>query len=48
MEILEGNLNEALNLEIKEEFKLNPDDEAIDEKLDLMHDDTNNLIDEYE
>lgn len=48
MEILEGNLDEALNLEIKEEFKLNPDDEAIDDKLHLMYDNTNNLIDEYE
>lgn len=48
MEILEGNLDEAINLEIKEEFKLNPDDEDIDDKLHLMYDNTNNLIDEYE
>ncbi|CAD8194376.1 unnamed protein product [Paramecium pentaurelia] len=48
LEILEGNLDEALNLEIKEEFKLNPDDEDIDDKLHLMYDNTNNLIDEYE
>ncbi|CAK91825.1 unnamed protein product (macronuclear) [Paramecium tetraurelia] len=48
LQILEGNLDEALNLEIKEEFKLNPDDEDIDDKLDLMYDNTNNLIDEYE
>lgn len=41
---MDGNLNEAINLEIKEEFKLNPDDEEIDDKLNLMYDDTNNII----
>ncbi|CAD8117976.1 unnamed protein product [Paramecium sonneborni] len=48
LEILEGDLNEALNLEIKEEFKINPDDQNVDDKLHLMYDDTNNLIDQYE